>query len=247
MLFIMYESDKNSPFFLLPFCDDIEKCVGLLENYTKDRGIPLCFLAEQSQRLSDFEAIFSDRYNISPAREDFEYIYLADSLKTLSGKTFHSKRNHISAFSKKHSWAYEPLSAHNLAEVFEMADLWAQTRADHEKDSLLSENSAMKKLLPFMEDLEISGGVLRVEEKVVAFCFGCPINERVFDVQVEKALPEYREAYTVINQEFALHLPDNFIYINREDDMGIEGLRKAKLSYKPKILLPKYFITPKEK
>lgn len=244
-LFVRFETEKNNCFFLLPFSEDFEKSLNLLEAYAKANNIPLCLLAEQGERLEAFRLIFGDRYNITEIREDFEYIYSAELLKTLPGKKLHSKRNHISAFSRKYSWSYEALEKSNLDEVFKMADIWAESmETEEERDSVLSESAAMKRVLPFMDSLEISGGVLRVDGEVVAFCFGAPINDRVFDVQVEKALPEFREAYSVINREFVAHLPQQFIYINREDDMGIEGLRKAKLSYKPEILLKKYFITP---
>ena len=246
-LFVKFETEKNNSFFLLPFSEDLEKSLNVLEAYALSHGIPLCFLAEQGQRLDVFRQLFGERYNITEVRDDFEYIYSAELLKTLPGKKLHSKRNHISAFSKKYNWSYEALDKNNLEEVFKMADIWANSmETEEERTSVLSENAAMKRVLPHMDKLGILGGVLRVEGKVVAFCFGSPINGRVFDVQVEKALPEFRGAYSVINREFVAHLPKNFVYINREDDMGIEGLRKAKLSYKPEILLEKYFITPKE-
>lgn len=242
ILFVKFETEQNNCFFLLPF-GNVKRGIEILIEYTDELNIPLQLLAEEGERLEEFRKYFKDGFTFTPLRDDLEYIYSAESLKTLSGKKLHSKRNHISAFTRNYDWSFEPLSLNNLSDALEMADLWANQAEDGEdKISLLAENTAMKKVLPFMENLKIKGGVIKVEGKVVAFCFGAPINNRVFDVQVEKALPEYKGAYAVINREFAKSLDSSYEYINREDDMGIEGLRKAKLSYQPKIMLEKYFI-----
>ena len=125
-----------------------------------------------------------------------------------------------------------------------MADTWAENQLSefgYDK-GVEVENASMKLLLPKMKKLGIKGGLIRVDGKVVAFTFGSPINDRVFDVQVEKALPEFRTAYSLINREFIANELSSFEYVNREDDLGLQGLRQAKLSYQPEILLKKYVI-----
>ncbi len=246
-LFLMFEAEKRPPVFLLPLGENLKENVELLKSYTKEQGFPLCFLAGMGENFEKFKLLFGDEYDITPSREDFEYIYSADDLKNLSGKKFHSKRNHIASFSRRYDWDFEPLSKENLNEVLQVAEKWAENADNAEdKKSILSENRTMARLLPFMDELSISGGIIRVEGKIVAFCFGAKINDTVFDVQVEKALPEFRDAYPVINNAFAKSLDDGILFINREDDMGIEGLRKAKLSYKPKFLFEKFYLSPKE-
>lgn len=243
-VYVKFETEKNNCFFLLPLCDNLKASTEKLKDYAESRNIPLCFLAEEGKRLEKFISIYKNEYNITEVRDDLEYIYSAQSLKTLSGKKLHSKRNHISAFSRAHNWKYEPLCRENLEEVFKMADKWAD-EADKTEESVISENQAIKRVLPHMNELKITGGAIRSDGEIVAFCFGTPVNDTVFDVQIEKAHPSFREAYTVINKEFVSRLDEKYIYINREDDMGIEGIRKAKLSYKPEIMLKKYFITPR--
>ena len=131
-----------------------------------------------------------------------------------------------------------------LPEVFEMADKWTEEmkKITDDTKSIEVENKALKEYLPFMKELNLRGGCIRVDGKIIAFTFGSPINNKVFDIHVEKALPEFRTAYTLINREFILNELLDFEYVNREDDMGLEGLRKAKLSYHPDILLKKYVI-----
>ena len=93
--------------------------------------------------------------------------------------------------------------------------------------------------LHHFDSLGLIGGGLRVDNEIIAFSFGAPINHNTFGVHVEKADVNFDGAYTVINQEFASHLPEQYTYVNREEDLGIPGLRQAKLSYQPTILLEK--------
>ena len=245
-IFLMFEAENRPPIFLLPLGENLKENIELLKVYAKENGFPLYFLAGMGENFEKFKSLFGDEYDMTPSREDFEYIYSAEELKNLSGKKFHSKRNHISAFSRKYNWVFEPLSKENLSEVLLVAEKWAENAEnDESRESILSENKTMAELLPFMDELQFSGGIIRVEGQIVAFCFGAKINDTVFDVQVEKALPEFRDAYPVINNAFAKSLDDSILFINREDDMGLEGLRKAKLSYRPKFLFEKFYLSPK--
>ena len=235
---------ENSEIFLLPFANNMEKAVNILKDYTKSQNRPLVFLGAEGIRLDTFNSIFCEDFSQTESRDDFEYLYLTENLKNLSGKKFHSKRNHISTFSKNYAWSYETLSHNNLPEVLKMADKWTEQMKKITEDSasIEVENSALKEYLPLMDTLNLRGGCIRVNNEIVAFTFGSPINSSVFDIHVEKALPEFRTAYSLINREFIVNELSDFKYVNREDDMGLEGLRKAKLSYHPDILLKKYVI-----
>lgn len=243
MLFVRLGLGKDI-IYLLPFAKDMKKAVNILKNQARAENIPLTILAADGPRLDEFNSIFSEEFSQIESRDDFEYLYLTQKLANLSGKAFHSKRNHIAAFTKQYDWQYENINQNNLNDVLKMADEWTTQMEDSGADtqSVRVENAALKDLLPKMDALDLKGGCIRVNGKVVAFSVGSPINDEVFDIHIEKALNQYRTAYAVINREFILNELNGYKYVNREDDMGIEGLRKAKLSYKPDILLKKYII-----
>ncbi len=183
-----------------------------------------------------------ENYNFYESRDDFDYIYLREDLANLTGKKYHSKRNHISSFSKKYNWEYSTINKSNIEDVKDCAKKWYSQR---ETDSYLEyEKEGINLILDNMESLGVIGGAIYVDGQVVAFTLGTPLNDEVFVTHIEKALSEFAECYTVINLEFAKNELSAYKYINREDDMGIEGVRKAKLSYKPHILLKKYYCIP---
>ncbi len=224
--------------FLLPFSEDMRAGCEKIFEYCKKEGIKPFFLAPEGERLENFRALFGNDFEISESRDDFEYIYSRESLAALSGKKFHSKRNHISSFTKLYDWKFEPLSDSNTEDILSVAEQWVKSHADGETASLQVEKESLPLLLENRELLGIKGGLIRVDNKAVAFTIGSPISQNTFDVHMEKALNEYSGAYTVINRSFAEYLDCQ--YLNREDDMGLEGLRRAKLSYQPEILLKKY-------
>ena len=229
--------------YRIPFGSDLKKGFKLLQEHTGLEFPPMWI--QQGERYVDFKLLYGEHYEFIPQREAFDYIYLQSDLANLSGKKYHSKRNHISAFSKKYNWHSEVITEQNMPQIFECMDEWYTQNADKMDGLMLTEREGVRFMLENMQTLNISGMAIFIEDKAVAFTLGSPINRDVFDVHIEKALPEYATAYTVINNEFAKSLAD-YKYINREDDLGIEGLRKAKLSYKPHILLNKYLCLSKK-
>lgn len=211
----------------------------------KEFGTGICFWAQEGPRLDRFSAAFGNQYIISEERNAADYIYSREALANLSGKKFHSKRNHISAFSKNHIWRYEKLSANNIRAVRNCAEAWYAENSNRSSDQLKAEKAGLELLLDNFESLPVCGGGIFCGKSAVAFTLGSPINKTTFDIHIEKALGDYSEAYTVINREFAKNELCAYEWINREDDMGLEGLRKAKQSYHPIRLLKKFNITPR--
>lgn len=244
MLFTKVKYGKNYV-FCLPAAKDMKRAVEVLKQYTESIGTTLDFVGVQGERLELFKAVFEDKYTFRETRDSFEYIYSAEALGTLSGKKYHSKRNHISSFKKKYNWSYEELRKENLNEALEMTEQWYNENGEKNDKFMQIERDAVKTIFDNFENIDGKGGVLKVEGKVVAVTFGSEVNNDVFDVSYEKALTKYDGAYTMINNLFVSETLKGYSLVNREDDMGLEGLRKAKLSYRPQILLEKYLIREK--
>lgn len=178
---------------------------------------------------------------LSGANRDLsDYIYEREKLVTLSGKKFHGKRNHIARFKDAGDWGYEEITDSNRADAREMMEQWKENRSEEWNIGLEQEFCAMMTGLLEMEKIGLRGGLLRKAGRVVALAIGEPLNDDTFVVHFEKAFADVQGAYPMINQQFAEHGAKGFTYINREEDTGDPGLRKAKLSYHPYKLEEKY-------
>ena len=189
------------------------------------------------KRLND---ILPGKFEFTTNRDYSDYIYLRSDLATLTGKKFQSKRNHINRFKKEYTYKYVPITPDRVQECLYLEAEWCKANDCDKQDGTGNERQAIVFALEHFEDLGLSGGILYANDKIVAFTFGMPINKETFGVHVEKADTTVDGAYAMINFEFANHIPETFTYINREEDLGIEGLRKAKLSYQPETILEKF-------
>ncbi len=235
-------ADKNKNIYFLPIGGDFERSVERIIE-CEHGAVTIC--ASDGERLDEFKRLYGDKFLYVPIEESFEYIYNSADLAELPGKKYHQKRNHISSFSRNYNWKYEKLRKENINDALYVSEKWANERDFVSDQTINIERSAISRVLNHFDELEIVGGILYVDDNPVAFTFGSALNDCVFDVNIEKALADFPGAYTVINNEFVKNELLKYRYINREDDLGIEGLRKSKLSYHPEILLKKYIITKK--
>lgn len=225
--------------------DEIIHVIELISEYATENELPLRVFA--NDEMSCKVAVVIPNTLLTEATDSCDYIYLAEDLEKLKGKKFHSKRNHLNRF-YENNWSFEPLNRDNIAECIEMNKRWRSENIDKceiskETQSKIEELCVVECSLKHFDELKYTGGVLRVNGQVQAFTFGEQSADNCFVIHVEKALREFQGAYAAINHEFVKSLNGQYKYINREDDAGSEGLRRAKLSYNPIFMEIKYEIT----
>ena len=221
-----------------PLGSDLKPTLDAIIHDAKTRGIP-CRLTSLSQEdCATLERLYPGKFRYHFDRDGFDYIYNIHDLADLGGRKYQRKRNHFNRFRAANpDYATAPITDENSADVAALLDTWYTQRlaADPHGDFHM-ERSALKKALQYRKELGMEGLVLMVDGKIVAMTLGSMLSDSTFDVQFEKALEEVDGAYPAINCEFARYLRAKYPqlqWLNREDDLGLEGLRKAKLSYNP--------------
>jgi hypothetical protein len=186
-----------------------------------------------------------EKYAVVNDRDNSDYVYLAKDLINLSGNKYHRKKNHVNQFIKNHAFEYHPLNAELVKRVLGMQEAWCQIRECVLKPDLLAEDFAVREALTHFEELGYQGGAVLINSVVEAFSLGELLNQDTAVIHIEKANPEVLGLYAAINQLFCLNAWSKVMYINREQDMGVEGLRKAKESYYPHHMVKKFTLMPK--
>lgn len=205
-----------------------------------EKKIPFKMQGIGQKDKEKLETVFPGRFVFKADRDNFDYIYKASDLINLSGRKYHGKRNHIAQFERKYDWEYEDITPDNIDDCRQIARQWCKTHGCKDENGFESETCALRKALENFQELRLGGGMIRVGGKPVAFTIGEEINSKVYLLHFEKALDGYDGLYALINHEFAARHLAAYEYVNREEDMGIDGLRQAKLSYHPTVLLQKY-------
>jgi uncharacterized protein len=184
----------------------------------------------------------ADDLAIEPTREQFDYVYRSTDLIQLAGRKYHSKRNHLNKFARSYAFTYEPLRQDHVDPCLKLAENWCQWRRCEDDLNLAGEWDAIREALNHLPQLAYQGGVILMNHQVEAFALGELLNEATAVVHIEKANPEIPGMYALINQQFCEHCWSRVPFVNREQDLGEPGLRKAKLSYYPDHLLEKFRI-----
>lgn len=227
--------------------EDLKRVLEALIEDARQEEQPFCMLGVCSCMREELEDIMPEQFTFTADRDYADYIYLRTDLATLKGKKFQAKRNHINKFRNTYgNYEYAPITPDRIQECLDLEAEWCKANNCDQQEGTGNERRALIYALHNFEALGLTGGILHVDGKIVAFTFGMPINKETFGVHVEKADTNIDGAYAMINYEFANHIPEQYIYVNREEDLGIEGLRKAKLSYQPVTILEKYMACLKE-
>ncbi len=219
---------------------DYREALNIICEDAKERSADLSFYCVAEEQLPLLMACFGKSLSFKEQRDYFDYVYLTEKLATLSGRKLHSKKNHVNSFAKKYNFTFEPITQANIDECKSFSRLWF--KENESTQTLEAERQVINCVFKNYFDLGYVGAVVKVNEQAVAYCMGEKMADgESFCVHFEKACKEYSTAYSVINKLFAESLLKDFKYINREDDAGVDGLRKAKTSYQPEFLVKKYY------
>lgn len=221
------------------------KYTELLMEDAKEREIPFRYWGMTAEEAKELEDTFPGKFTVKASRNSFDYVYDIQRLCTLSGKKLQSKRNHCNRFALDHpEYRVVPLNDELLQQCQSFTLRWYEEHAHlHDPKDYAAEQRAIAKAFDNFHQMEMEGIALFCEEGLVGFSMGNRIREDMFDVNYEKALAAVNGAYPTVNREFAKYLHSKYPeirFLNREDDMGIPGLRRAKESYYPDILLEKF-------
>jgi hypothetical protein len=234
-------------FFAFPIgSGDLRPAVLAMRDHALAQGNHFLLEGVTKKHIAELKDAFPGRFLIEPERDYFDYVYSAESLATLSGKKLHAKRNHINRFEMQNDWRFEPLSPSHFPACTGLLEHWMLDYgegADDEREAILRSFEAW-------DVLGLEGGALFAGERLVAFTVGERIASDTFDIHFEKSYADVTGAYPMVNREFVRHLiarHPEILYINREDDMGNENLRRAKQSYDPLFLVEKYTACWEEK
>ena len=226
---------------------DLTEAVALLEQDAQNLGVPFLMCSISEPVKEKLEKALPGKYTYETSEDAWDYIYLAEKLKTLSGSKLQTKRNLANRFQNAHEghWSYEPMTEQNKAEAYAFHLEWGEKNPQMCTADFHGETCAVRIALENFSELGMQGGILRLDGKVIAFTLGCPSGPDTMVVQIEKADGEIDGAYQMINREFVRTFAENIVYVNREEDLGIPGLRQAKRGYKPVMMGVKYTASQK--
>lgn len=241
----------------MPFCkseDMLSSFLEIKDYFNNELKKPLkMYLADETfvQALKEDPEI-SDSFEFIEYRDGFDYIYEAEKLRSLSGRKMHKKKNHLNNFLRNYEGRYEykRLCCSNMDEVKAFHYEWLENReitaSNNKNNSIDQEEEGILRLMSHCSEIEYRCGGVYIDGKLMAYSIGSydPSIQCAF-IHIEKANSEINGLYNFINQQFLLNEFPEAQFVNREDDLGQEGLRKAKLSYNPLRLEAKYHIIQK--
>ncbi len=241
--FLCLLSDQGEKSFFFPPIGegDMVECYRILLQYLKGKRVhpKIARVPEAVVTQIDWKG---EGFVAELDRAQSDYLYLTEDLIKLEGRRYHRKRNHINQFKEKYPHRYIPLTSEWISECLRLETEWCNLRRCEAVPGLLNESVAIKEAFTHFDELRLRGGVILVNDKLEAFTLGEPLNRDTVVIHIEKANPAYEGIYSLINQTFLENEWSEYTYVNREQDLGEEGLRKAKESYFPHRMVNKYTI-----
>ncbi len=220
--------------------EDLRDIIGELQAYKAEHHMDYLLKDVEEPFADELREVFGEEFTIEEDRDNFDYVYDRDRLVSLSGKVLHKKKNHYNYFVKNNEYRDFRITEDNIELIVEAAKSWCKRHSC--KGYLLYELRSIIELLHNLDRLNLIGMAVSVNDRIVAFTIGERVSDDTAIIHVEKADSEVRGAYNYVNRTFAEKHLEGIKWVNREEDMGIEGLRHAKMSYEPARFAKKYMI-----
>jgi len=230
---------KNRRGILSPICNPEQDWAKIFQEYFPE-GIEIYDVPEDlTCKLSSLRGA-----QIKELRSEWEYVYAVKDLIELKGRSYSQKRAHIKIFEEKYENAYSPLLEEDFDELKKFQSEWILRQNGRIASSILDdENTAIMSVFENWADFPLFGACIKIEGRMVAYTIAEELNNETIDIRFEKAFAEYEGIYQFLNKTFLSRQAKNYIWVNREEDMGNEGLRKAKSSYHPIRFEKKYMVS----
>ena len=250
-LFIKTQYPNENPFIFYPIHKEnnltIKKeALNDMMQYFKANGSEFIIKSLSALDKNELETLYPNIFDFFYNEDRSDYVYSIPELIELKGKKYHKKKTHLNRFMERYTFSYETLNSNNIQELITTYNEWFGKISDSTSEGLKNEFIGIIESLKAFDKLDFKGGLLRESGKIIAFSFGEPLNKECVVIHIEKADIEYQGAYQAINREFLAQEWSAFSLVNREEDLGIPGLRKAKQSYQPLYLQEKFEATLKK-
>ncbi|WP_104697973.1 MULTISPECIES: DUF2156 domain-containing protein [unclassified Helicobacter] len=240
-LIIQTTYKNQNPFYFFPIGKgDKLEAIKILVEFCKARSEVLEFHSLEQTSVDFLKKFFGEAFIFTLNRDRSDYVYSIEELISLSGRKYHKKKNHLNRFLQTYpNFTFERIDEKNTNELLEVWKQWFEIQ-ENPSIGLINENIGIIEVLKNWGELEVSGGLIRVNNKIIAFSFGEVVSKEMAVIHIEKADSNFHGAYQIINQQLLANIFSHIKYANREEDLGIEGLRRAKMSYNPVFLVEKY-------
>ncbi len=236
---LILKYDKEENIYIFPLGERNKAAIDFILNSEGDKPFKITNITEEDKNF--LIENYPEKFKFSTDMNTWDYVYSYEKLSELKGRKLSPKRNHINKFLSKYpDYKYEKISEENIDDCYKMNLEWCELNDCGKSQSLKNEACAIKEYFKYFKELKMVGGLIKIDGKVVAFTFGEEVNKDMFVVHVEKAFYDIDGAYPIINREFVRNSLSSYKWVNREEDMGSEGLRKAKNSYYPDFMVKKY-------
>lgn len=244
-LVVITTYDGELPFIFYPLgLGDKRKAISDLMDYFSSINIPLCIHSMELHQKDELLSFFPETFSIEQNRDRFDYLYSIEDLINLNGRKYHNKKNHLNRFFATYpNFVYEKIDSNNAKWVLSSYKNWFSL--DSITTGLRNEFLGIEACLNNFHALEMRGGMIKIDDTLAAFSLGEQINDDSVVIHIEKANKNYTGIYQAINQQFLENEWSEFKFVNREEDLGIEGLRKAKMTYHPIAFVEKFYAKQK--